>query len=270
MKQLTLLGLGILLIIGLSACNGVMDNLTGYRMEPRQGSGPMRGMGMGSSMMARHHATIPQVYAGLTNPFPSNEESLARGAEIYSANCAACHGDGGMGDGPAAANINPAPAPIAHTSLMLGDSYLFWRISEGGAGEPFNSTMPPWKSILDEQARWDAINYVRALGSGRVSPKEVVGGATFDPAAENTIRTEILSQAVEQNVLTQDEADLFNQVHSEMDSLAAASTFESMSGMGETEDTLLAELVETGKITQTKADAFNNIHDKLVEANLME
>lgn len=265
MKQFILVGLGILLIIGLSACNGLTRNLIGYTMEPRQGSGPMRGMGMGSGMMARHHATIPQEYARLTNPVPSSEESLARGAEIYGTNCATCHGDGGMGDGPAAASLNPYPAPIAHTSLMLGNSYLFWRISEGGTGEPFNSTMPPWKSILDEQARWDVINYVRALGSGRVSPKEVAGGAIFDPAAENAIRNEILAQAVEQQVLTQDEADLFNQVHSAMDNLAVAGTF-----VGNGEEALLVELVETGKITQTQADAFNNIHNKLIEANLMQ
>ena len=265
MKQLILLGLGILLIIGLTACNGLANNLNGYAMEPRQGAEPMRGMGMGSSMMARHHAAIPQEYAGLTNPFPASEESLARGAEIYSANCAACHGDGGMGDGPAAASLNPAPAPIAHTSLMMGDSYLFWRISEGGAGEPFNSTMPPWKSTLDEQTRWDVINYVRALGSGRVSPNAVAGGVTFDPAAESAIRNEILAQAVEQNLLTQDEADLFNQVHSEMDSLVAAGTF-----VGNGEEALLANLVETGLITQIQADAFNRIHDRLVEANLMQ
>ena len=121
--------------------------------------------GMGPEMMARHQAVIPPAYAGLTNPVPPNQGSLARGAEIYNTNCVACHGDSGMGDGPAAAGLNPAPAPIAHTSLMLGDSYLFWRISEGGAMKPFNSTMPSWKATLDEQARWDVINYIRAMGS---------------------------------------------------------------------------------------------------------
>jgi mono/diheme cytochrome c family protein len=264
MNNLSLLGLGTLLVIGLTACNGLIDNVTGYTMGPR------RGMGMGSGMMARHHTTIPRAYAGLTNPVPLDGESLARGGEIYSANCAACHGDGGMGDGPAAASLNPAPAPIAHTSLMLDDSYLFWRISEGGLVEPFNSTMPGWKATLDEQARWDVINYMRALGSGQVSPKQVVGGASFDPEAENAVRAEILAQAVDQNVLTQDEADLFNQVHSEMDRLAAAGAFEPDGNMNRREEAMLVELVESGRITQIQADAFNNIHHKLVESNMMQ
>jgi mono/diheme cytochrome c family protein len=220
-------------------------------------------------MMARHHTTIPPEYAGLTNPVSLDETSLARGGEIYSTNCAACHGDGGLGDGPAAASLNPAPAPIAHTSLMLDDSYLFWRISEGGTAEPFSSTMPGWKASLDEQARWDVINYMRALGSGRVSPKQAVGGAIFDPEAENAIRAERLAQAVGQNVLTQDEADLFNQIHSEMDRLAAAGTFEQAGNMNR-EAAILAELVESGKITQNQADAFNNTHNKLIESKLMQ
>jgi mono/diheme cytochrome c family protein len=280
MKYLILLGSAVL-IFGLTACNGVTNTgvtnaqrgpIRNAETMPGMGPGMMRGAGrgMGPGMMTRHHAAIPSAYAGLTNPISPDEESLARGAEIYTSNCAACHGDGGMGDGPAAAGLNPAPAPIAHTSLMLNDSYLFWRISDGGAIEPFNSTMPSWKATLDEQARWDVINYMRALGSGQVSPNQIVGGATFDPSAENAIRAEILAQAVEQNVLTQDEADLFNQVHSEMDRLAASGTFEPDDSMNNREEAMLVELVENHKITQTQADAFNNIHGKLVGASLMQ
>ncbi len=185
MKHRVWLGLGFILVIGLTACSSLTKNLTGYTTGPMQGMRPMRGMG--SYMMARHHAPIPQAYVGLTNPVPSSEESLARGAEIYRANCAACHGDGGMGDGPAAASLNPAPAPVAHTSLMLGDSYLFWRISEGGTTEPFNSTMPSWKAILGEEARWDVINYMRALGSGRVGFNHIVGSDNYDRLVESNL-----------------------------------------------------------------------------------
>ena len=65
-----------------------------------------------------------------------------------------------MGDGPVASALNPPPAPLAHSSQTVGDDYLFWRISEGGV--PFSTSMPPWK-VLDEQARWDLVNYIRAL-----------------------------------------------------------------------------------------------------------
>jgi cytochrome c553 len=81
-------------------------------------------------------------------------------AELYATNCASCHGNDDMGDGPAASALNPPPAPLAHTSQTTGDDYLFWRISEGGI--PFNTSMPPWK-VLDEEARWDPFNYLRTL-----------------------------------------------------------------------------------------------------------
>ena len=140
------------------------------------------GMGIGSGgMMARHHAEIPPEYAGLTNPVPAGEPSLERGAQLYATNCASCHGDGGMGDGPAGSALEPAPAPVAHTSQMMGDDYLFWRISEGGA--TFGTSMPPWK-VLDEQARWDLVNYMRALGEGTVQPASNMGGVAFDPTVQ--------------------------------------------------------------------------------------
>lgn len=237
--------------------------------EPAAETGPP-GMGPGSGMMARHHATIPEDYAGLTNPIAADDESLARGVEIYSTSCATCHGDGGMGDGPAGANLDPPPSPVAHTSQMLGDNYLFWRMSEGGAMAPFDSAMPAWKEALDEQARWDVVNYMRALGRGQIAPRHAVGGASYDPEAEEVARAEMLTQAVELNVITQEEADLFSQVHSTMDDLVAADTAEISGGMADMRETILAELVRAGEITQAQADAFNNIHDRLIEAGLMQ
>ena len=44
----------------------------------------------------------------------ADEVSLERGAELYATNCASCHGDGGMGDGPIGAALDPAPSPLSH------------------------------------------------------------------------------------------------------------------------------------------------------------
>lgn len=137
--------------------------------RPERGMGQGMGRGMGermgpnSGMRERHRAPIPSAYAGRTSPVEATEASLARGEEIYTTYCETCHGAGGMGDGAAGENLDPPPAPIAHTSQMLGDDYLFWRISEGGSMEPFNSAMPAWKETLDEGERWDVINYIRSL-----------------------------------------------------------------------------------------------------------
>jgi mono/diheme cytochrome c family protein len=220
-----------------------------------QGNGTSPGMGMeGDEMMARHHAEIPAEYAGLTNPIPADAASLERGAQLYATNCAGCHGDGGMGDGPAASALNPAPAPVAHTSQMMADDYLFWRISEGGT--PFSTSMPPWK-ILDEQARWDMINYMRALGEETTQP--------------SALQAEMLALAVEQGVITPAEAELFNTVHDAMERYRVdhPEAFSSSQSATEREAAILAALVKEQVITHTQAKEFTEIHDQLGASGLM-
>lgn len=234
--------------------------------EPNQSQMGGMGQGMGG-MMARHHATVPETYVTVVNP-GGDEESLARGAEIYVAHCAVCHGDGGMGDGVAAKGFDPAPAAIAHTSQMLGDDYLFWRISDGGAAEPFSSAMPAWKNVLEEEARWDVINYVRALGAGTVQPGRGMGGMRYDPDGELQMRTEMLATAVSQNLITQAEADTFNKVHSAMDQLTPNGQMRGNMNMRENE--MLNQLLAAGEISQAEMDEFNRIHDLLVTAELMQ
>jgi len=232
-------------------------------------STPGMGMGGGNSMMTMHHADIPDEYVGQKNPIPANESSLERGAKLYATNCASCHGDGGMGDGPAGAALDPAPAPIAHTSQMMADDYLFWRISEGGA--QFNTSMPPWKDIIDEGSRWDLINYVRALGAGTVQPGMGMGGTTFDPTQQAAQQAEILAQAVEQGVITEAEAETFAIVHDAMQNyrIEHPEMAESSNNSTEREAAIRSVLVAEGTITQEQADAFPDIHDRLGNAGLM-
>ncbi len=228
------------------------------------------GMGMGmmgnNSMRTAHHATIPEAYAALVNPIAAEAESLARGAAIYASNCAVCHGDGGMGDGPAAAGLDPAVAPIAHTSQMLSDAYLFWRISEGGQGDPLHSAMPTWKKTLDEQARWDVINYVQALGRGTIQPQHNMGGAAYDPAVEQQNRQAMLAEAMDMGLIIQAEADTFDLVHTALDSLMVET---GLRMQGNNLPALLAILVERTTVTQEQADTFAEVHDLLMENGLM-
>lgn len=111
------------------------------------------------------HADLPEEYAGLTNPLAGDQEAIAAGKEIYQQNCASCHGEEGTGHGPAAAALDPQPASLADQAMMqdLSDAYLFWRVSEGGAMEPFNSAMPAWKDTLTEMERWQVVSYIRTF-----------------------------------------------------------------------------------------------------------
>ena len=225
-------------------------------------------IGPGSSMMSRHHAMIPDEYANQSNPLTLDEDTLARGAEIYTTQCASCHGENGLGDGPAAGGLDPQPAPLKHTGRMLGDNYLFWRVSEGGAMAPFNSAMPAWKTSLDEEERWLVISYIRQISGGQPA------AATFDPQAEAEQRAKMLDKALAQDVITEEEAELFDALHSQMDALLTEDG--SMPGgmmgsrMGPNQDDLMATLIDQGAFDEDEARAFNDIHDRLLAAGLMQ
>ena len=106
----------------------------------------------------------PADYAGRTNPYQGEDTAAMDGKVIYQTNCASCHGQSAMGNGPAATSLDPKPQNLADNVADMADGYLLWRISEGGAMAPFHSAMPAWKTILTEDQLWQVITYLRTLG----------------------------------------------------------------------------------------------------------
>jgi mono/diheme cytochrome c family protein len=244
--------------------------LAGCQTQPTEtasvsiGMGMGPGMGMDPGMMTRHRAPIPEPYTGLTSPALAGDDVLTLGGDMYTLHCISCHGDGGMGDGPTGQVLDPPSAPIAHTSQMMGDDYLFWRISEGGAA--FETAMPAWKRTLSEDDIWALIHYVRALGQGQVEPRGPTG-AMNDPATQAAQQAETLAQATSQGVITKAEADTFTAVHAALDGYLSANP-----GTGNAESRRAAgldALMEAGTLTQVQADTFLDVHDRLMEAGLM-
>jgi mono/diheme cytochrome c family protein len=115
--------------------------------------------------MGHIHADPPQEFANLTNPFAGDTAAAEAGKETFNTNCATCHGPEGQGDGPASTGLDPQPANLADGMMMggLSDGYLFWRITKGGAMEPFNSAMPAWEAALTEEQRWQLVSFIRSL-----------------------------------------------------------------------------------------------------------
>jgi hypothetical protein len=81
---------------------------------------------------------------------------------------------------------------------------------------------------------------------------------------------EMLATAVEQQVLTQAEADTFAEVHLAVEELRSESGRGMSGSMSDMQEELLAELVQAGAITQEQADTFSDVHARLLEAGLME
>ncbi|MGB2894707.1 MAG: c-type cytochrome [Anaerolineales bacterium] len=108
---------------------------------------------------------IPAAYRNKVNPLADDPAAIASGNEAYFALCSQCHGEDGRGQGTEAARINPPPADFTNQERMreLTDGYLFWRISDGGNFDPYNSLMTAWGTLLSEQEIWELISYLRTL-----------------------------------------------------------------------------------------------------------
>jgi putative copper export protein/mono/diheme cytochrome c family protein len=95
---------------------------------------------------------------------PYTAESIARGASLYPANCASCHGPAGQGDGPAAAALKVPPADLTAAHVLdHSEGDIFWWLSAGIA----ESGMPGFADRLSDDRRWDLVNWVRTLPVGR-------------------------------------------------------------------------------------------------------
>ena len=108
--------------------------------------------------------------------------SVAHGRVLYEQHCVACHGAGGLGDGPLASGLSKPPANLSepHTALhTAGD--MFWWLTHGIP----ESGMPGFSSVMSEEDRWDTINFLRAFSQGfesrvlgsRVVPRQAWLGA---------------------------------------------------------------------------------------------
>jgi len=134
--------------------------LAGRSMGMGEGMGMM---GMGHGMGMKHSQEAPAPYDKMRNPLSPSAAAVAQGGEIYQAQCAACHGPKGLGDGPAGLRLNPRPANLSSVvrSAHAKDGHLIWVISEGGRMP--GSAMPPFKGTLKEEDRWRLIHYLRTL-----------------------------------------------------------------------------------------------------------
>lgn len=135
------------------------DTLTATRGNP-QGSVPVSGMRV-SGLEVSYSAmpTTVDSMSGLSNPTPSSPASLANGRMYFQINCAVCHGDRGMGDGPVTKYGMPGIAIAGEATRARTDGYIYGMIRNG------RGLMPTYNRI-EEMDRWDVVNYVRALQGG--------------------------------------------------------------------------------------------------------
>lgn len=91
---------------------------------------------------------------------PRQWPNLVEGKKIFEENCASCHGENGMGDGPAAVMLNPKPANFLDDTLMsnISSFQIYNTIRLGING----TAMKPFNNLNDKQV-WNAAFYVNSL-----------------------------------------------------------------------------------------------------------
>lgn len=77
---------------------------------------------------------------------------VAHGKALYDTHCAACHGPGGKGDGPAAEGMARRPADLTRIAARNGGSFPLAQVMSTIDGynrkKPHGSSMPAWGAEL--------------------------------------------------------------------------------------------------------------------------
>jgi mono/diheme cytochrome c family protein len=114
------------------------------------------GGSMTSAPGAVPNPNVVDSMANVPNPHAPNAASLDNGRKYYQINCAVCHGVAGKGNGAAVRFGVPAPNLLGPATKGRTDGYIYGMIRNG------RGLMPNYVRIEDDD-RWDVVNYVRAL-----------------------------------------------------------------------------------------------------------
>jgi mono/diheme cytochrome c family protein len=91
----------------------------------------------------------------------------AKATEIYQQRCVACHGEKGLGDGPASAGLTPRPRAFSDHDWQqsVDDAYIQQIIQFGGTAVGKSAAMPGNPDLKDEAIVIALKDVVRKFGA---------------------------------------------------------------------------------------------------------
>jgi mono/diheme cytochrome c family protein len=106
--------------------------------------------------------------ARAAEPLKKTPDLVAKGKASYEMNCATCHGDKGLGDGMAAAGLEPKPRNLVTGAFRNGvkPAQVFATLEKGIDG----TTMISFGHLPAEE-RWAITYYVLDLRGGKTAKK---------------------------------------------------------------------------------------------------
>jgi mono/diheme cytochrome c family protein len=101
---------------------------------------------------------VPANSSSMKNPIAQSAASTKTGMDLYTKNCASCHGKAGLGDGVKARALKTFPGDFSKAEFQnLADGDLFYK-TKTGRGE-----MPKYEGKLSDNDIWNVVNYLRTL-----------------------------------------------------------------------------------------------------------
>ena len=98
---------------------------------------------------------VPPKDRARTNPYASDPDAPAAGANIFAARCASCHGKAAEGK---ADKKHPRPNLHSDRLKQATPGELFWLLTNGSQ----KNGMPSWSKLPNAQ-RWQLITFLKSL-----------------------------------------------------------------------------------------------------------
>ncbi|MBI2966498.1 MAG: c-type cytochrome [Bacteroidetes bacterium] len=101
----------------------------------------------------------PDAEKTVKNPVKADDANIAAGKVLYTKHCKSCHGTGGKGDGPKAAELETSCGDFTtNDTQKQTDGELHYKIKKG------KDDMPSFeKKIPDDEEIWTLVNYMRTF-----------------------------------------------------------------------------------------------------------
>ena len=101
--------------------------------------------------------TVEQAESALKNPLPFDFANVWRGQRLWNANCSACHGLNGAGDGAVSKQFTGIPNILDNLYKNRSDGRYFAVITIG------QGSMPRYGYKFSDIEKWSMIHYLRFL-----------------------------------------------------------------------------------------------------------